>query len=320
MKRRSALPLLAALSCWGPAMAQDYPTHALRIIVPFAPGGSNDVVMRLLAPRLAEQLGQPVVIENRPGGGSTIGMDVVAKSPPDGYTLGVANISFGSNPFVMAKMPFDARKDFVPVGLVALVPLVVVVNPSVPARSVSELIDYAKAHPDAINYGSAGNASGPHLATALFNYQTGTKMTHISYKSGGEAVASLLGGVTTVLFATIASSVQQIKSGRIIPLAVTTLQRDPSLPDVPTVSEAGVPGFSVSDWVGIVAPAGTPGAIVTKVNEALARTLAKPEVRASLAKVGTQPVGGTPAELDDFINKELATWSKVVKAAGIHID
>jgi tripartite-type tricarboxylate transporter receptor subunit TctC len=317
-------PLSALLCATGLPLAAtaatDYPNHPIRIIVPFAPGGSNDVVMRLISPGLSAQLGQTVIIENRPGGGSIIGMDYVSRAAPDGYTLGVANISFGSNPFVMAKMPFDARKDFAPISLVALVPLVVVVNPTLPVRSIKELIAYAREKPGAINFGSAGNASGPHLGTALFNYMTDTKMTHIPYKSGGEAVASLMSGVTMLEFATIASAVQQVKSGRLIPLAVSTANRDPSLPDVPTVAEAGVAGFAVSDWVGLVAPAGTPKAVIDRVNDAVVKTLAEPRVRDSLARVGTQPVGSTPAQLDAFVKKELATWAKVVKAANIHID
>jgi tripartite-type tricarboxylate transporter receptor subunit TctC len=326
MKRHMRLParslsaLLCAIALPIAAAASNYPNHPIKVIVPFAPGGSNDVVMRLISPGLSQQLGQTVIIENRPGGGSIIGMDYVSRAAPDGYTLGVANISFGSNPFVMAKMPFDARKDFVPISLVALVPLVVVVNPKLPVRSIKELIAYAKEKPGSIDFGTAGNASGPHLGTALFNYMTGTKMTHIPYKSGGEAVASLMSGITMLEFATIASSVQQVKAGRLIPLAVSTRNRDPSLPDVPTVAQAGVPGFEVSDWVGIVAPAGTPKAVVDRVNDAIVKTLAQPQVRDALGRVGTQPVGSTPAELSAFIDKELSTWQKVVKAANIHID
>lgn len=316
---RAALLLVAVLSPVT-SFAQDFPTRPIRIIVPFAPGGSNDVVMRILSPALQEQLGQPVVIENRPGGGSTIGMGIVAKAPADGYTLGVANISLGSNPFVMAKVPYDAQKEFVSIGLVALVPLVVLVNPTVPARTIKELIDLGKSKPGSLNYGSAGNASGPHLATALFDYQTGTKMTHIPYKSGGEAVASLLGNVTDVLFATIASSVQQINAGKVIPLGVTTSKRDPSLPNVPTVAEAGVAGFEVSDWVGLVAPAGTPPAVIERLNQAMVKAVAQPSVREQLVKMGTLPVGGTPQELDAFIKKEMDTWSRVVKSANIRVD
>ncbi len=312
--------LLMAVLATAPSFAQDFPNRPIRIVVPFAPGGSNDVVMRILSPALQEQLGQPVVIENRPGGGSTIGMGIVAKAPADGYTLGVANISLGSNPFVMSKMPYDAQKEFVSIGLVALVPLVVLVNPTVPARTIKELIELAKSKPGSLNYGSAGNASGPHLATALFDYQTGTKMTHIPYKSGGEAVASLLGNVTDVLFATIASSVQQINAGRVIPLGVTTSKRDPSLPNVPTVAEAGVAGFEVSDWVGLVAPTGTPPAVIERLNQAMVKALAQPSVREQLVKVGTLPVGSTPQELDAFIKKEMDTWSRVVKAANIRVD
>lgn len=297
--------------------AQTYPSKPIRVVVPFAPGGSNDVVMRILAPRLSEELGQTVIVDNRPGAGSTIGLDIVAKSAPDGYTLGLASLSFGANPFVIAKMPFDTEKDFAPVSQLALVPLVLVVHPSLPARSVKELITMAKDKPATINYGSAGNASVNHLATELFTYMTGAKMMHIPYKGGGPAVSALLGGEISVLMATVPSSVHQIKTGRLIPLAVTTAQRDPSLPDVPTIAEAGVPGYELYDWIGVLAPAGTPSAVINRLNQAFVKTLALAAVKESIAKVGAHPVGGTPEELNAFIKKELSTWAKVVKAADI---
>ena len=234
MLRRAVLFILFAVSSSWYVQANDFPLKPIKIIVPFAPGGSNDVVMRLLAPTLTEELGQSVIIENRPGGGATIGMDVVAKSKPDGYTLGVANTSYGANPFVMSKMPFDTQKDFTPITLVGKVPLVVIVNPSFPVRSIKELIDYAKKNPEMINYGSAGNASAPHLAGALFEYMTGVKMTHIPYKSGGEATAALLGNITQLQFAAVPSAIQQIRVGRLIPIAITTMDRDESLPEVST--------------------------------------------------------------------------------------
>ena len=318
IRKFAFLLLLLLLSFWG--NAQEFPNKTIRIIVPFAPGGSNDVVMRLLAPSLSEELGQAVVVENRPGGGATIGMDVVAKSKPDGYTLGVANTSFGANPFVMGKMPFDTLKDFTPVCLVGKVPLVVVVNPALPVKNIKELIDFAKKNPDAINYGSAGNASAPHLAGALFEYVTGAKMTHIPYKSGGEATAALLGNVTQLQFAAVPSAIQQIRSNRLIPLAVTTLDRDESLPEVPTVDQSGVKDCDMADWIGIVVPNGTPDPIVKRLNEAFTKALLKPENRANLSKAGTRPIGGSPEDLKAFINKELNTWQKVVKAANIKIN
>jgi tripartite-type tricarboxylate transporter receptor subunit TctC len=302
------------------AHAEEYPSKPIKIIVPFAPGGSNDVVMRLLAPSLSEELGQNVIVENRPGGGATIGMDLVAKSKPDGYTLGVANTAFGANPFVMSKMPFDTNKDFAPVCLVGKVPLVVVVNPAFPIRSIKELIDYAKKNPEVINYGSAGNASAPHLAGALFEYSTNTKLTHIPYKSGGEATAALLGNITQLQFAAVPSAIQQIKSNRLIPLAVTTLDRDESLPDTPTMDQSGLKDYDMADWIGIMAPLGTPEPIIKKLNEAFVKALAKPENRINLSKAGARPIGSTPEELKNLIQKELTTWQKVVKAANIKIN
>ena len=304
----------------GAVQADDYPIKPIKIIVPFAPGGSNDVVMRLLAPTLTEELGQSVIVENRPGGGATIGMDLVAKSKPDGYTLGVANTSFGANPFVMSKMPFDTLKYFLPVSLVGKVPLVVVVNPSFPVRSIKELIEYAKKNPETINYGSAGNASAPHLAGALFEYSTNTKMTHIPYKSGGEATAALLGNITQLQFAAVPSAIQQIKSNRLIPLAVTTIDRDESLPDVPTMDQSGLKDYDMADWIGIVVPAGTPEPIIKKLNDAFVKALSKNENRISLSKAGARPIGSSPDELKNLIQKELSTWQKVVKAANIKIN
>ncbi|MEY4645311.1 MAG: hypothetical protein RLZZ596_2142 [Pseudomonadota bacterium] len=304
----------------GAAQAEDYPIKPIKIIVPFAPGGSNDVVMRLLAPTLSEELGQSVIVENRPGGGATIGMDLVAKSKPDGYTLGVANTSFGANPFVMSKMPFDTQKDFLPVSLVGKVPLVVVVNPSFPVRSIKELLEYAKKNPEAINYGSAGNASAPHLAGALFEYITNTKMTHIPYKSGGEATAALLGNITQLQFAAVPSAIQQIRSNRLIPLAVTTIDRDESLPDVPTMDQSGFKDYDMADWIGIMVPAGTPEPVIKKLNGAFVNALSKNQNRISLTKAGARPIGSSPEELKNFIQKELSTWQKVVKAANIKIN
>jgi len=320
MLRRAVLFILFAISSSWLVHANDFPLKPIKIIVPFAPGGSNDVVMRLLAPSLSEELGQSVIVENRPGGGATIGMDVVAKSKPDGYTLGVANTSYGANPFVMSKMPFDTQKDFTPITLVGKVPLVVIVNPSFPVRSIKELIDYAKKNPESINYGSAGNASAPHLAGALFEYMTGVKMTHIPYKSGGEATAALLGNITQLQFAAVPSAIQQIRVGRLIPIAITTLDRDESLPEVSTVDQSGVKDFDMADWIGIVAPAGTPEPVVKRLNEAFVKALSKPENRAALSKAGARPIGSSPEELKNLINKELNTWQKVVKAANIKIN
>jgi len=314
------LAIAVPLVCAGPASGQGYPAKPIRIVVPYAPGGSTDVVFRILAPRLTEILGQTVVVENRPGGSSTIGLDIAAKSPPDGYTLGIPNITFCANPSLMKKMPFDTEKDLVPVSLVSVVTMVLAVHPSVPARSVKELIALAKARPGTLNYGSAGNASANHLATARFNYMTGTSMVHIPYKGGGPAVVSLVSGETALLFATIPSSIQHFQTGKLIPLGVSSLKRNAALPDVPSIAEAGVPGYEAFEWNGVVVPTGTPPAVIERLHQALAKALSIPEVRERMVTLGADPVGSSPEEFAAFIRKELATWSKVIKEVGITID
>jgi tripartite-type tricarboxylate transporter receptor subunit TctC len=312
--------LSASLVYAGSTAAQSYPVKPIRIIVPYAPGGSTDVVMRILAPRLSEILGQTVVVENRPGGSSTIGLDVAAKSPPDGYTLGVPNLTFGANPSLMKKMPFDTEKDFAPVTLVSIVTLVLTVHPSVPARSVKQLIALAKMKPGTLNYGSAGNASANHLATERFNYMTGTRMVHIPYKGGGPAVISIVSGETAILMATIPSSIQHFETGRLIPLGVSSLNRNAALPNIPSIAEAGVPGFEAIEWNGVVVPAGTPPAVVARLHQALAKSLSIPEVKERILSLGADPVGSSPEEFAAFIRKEIATWSKVIKEVGITIE
>src|SRR6185295_13047254 len=285
--------LLAPPLAW-PALsgAQSFPgSRPIRIIVPYAPGGSTDVVFRILAPRLTDDLGTSVVVENRPGASSTIGLDVTAKSPPDGHTWGANNITYGANPSLIKRMPFDSERDLLPVSQVSVVNLVVALHPSVPARTIKELIALAKARPDALNFGSAGNASANHLATAKFMNQTGTRMVHVPYKGGGPAVVALVGGETSLMFATIPSSIQHIQSGRLRALGVTRLQRSSSLPDVPTVAEAGVKNFEAIEWNGIMLPAGTPPAIVRRVHQSLAKALAIPAVHERIVAVGAEVVG-----------------------------
>ena len=319
---RTALACLlsATLTGAGPVYAQAYPVKPIRMIVPYAPGGSTDVVMRIISPRMSETLGQQVVVENRPGGSSTIGLDIAAKSAPDGYTLGVPNLTFGANPSLFKKMPFDSEKDLLPVTLVSIVTLVLTVHPSVPARSVKELIALAKSKPSSLNYGSAGNVSANHLATERFNYMTGTKMVHIPYKGGGPAVISIVSGETAILMATIPSSIQHFQSRRLIPLGVTTLKRNSALPDIPSIAEAGVPGYEAIEWNGVMVPAGTPAAVVTRLNQAIVKALAIPEVKERIVGLGADPVGNSPEEFGAFIKKEMATWSKVIKEVGITIE
>ena len=312
--------LSSTLLCAGFVAAQSYPSKTIRVIVPYAPGGSTDVVFRILAPRLTEILGQTVVVENRPGASSTIGLDIAAKAPPDGYTVGTPNITFGANPSLMKKMPFDSEKDLLPVSLVSIVTLVMTVHPSVPARSVKALIALAKSKPDSLNYGSAGNASANHLATEWFSYMAGIKMVHVPYKGGGPAVISVVGGETAILFATIPSSIQHFESGRLIPLGVSSLKRNVALPNVPSIAEAALPGFEAIEWNGVVVPAGTPPAIISRLNQAIVKALAIPDVKERVIGLGADPVGSSPEEFAAFIKKELATWSKVIKEVGITIE
>jgi tripartite-type tricarboxylate transporter receptor subunit TctC len=324
MAARALLAVFASVSMLlgeaGLVAAQSYPVRPIRIVIPFAPGGATDVVFRMLAPPLSENLGQPVLIDNRPGGAATIGMDVVAKAAPDGYTVGVANVSLGVNPFVLSKLPFDTEKDFAPVSLVATITMVLAVHPSVPVRSVKEFIAFAKARPGSLNYASGGNASSGHLACELFMLKTGIRMVHIPFKGGGPSVASSVAGQTAILFTTVPSAIHHLKSGRLIGLGVSAAMRDPALPDVPSIAEAGVAGYEFFDWQGVVAPAGTSSAVVNRLNRELVKVLADSDLMKRIAAVGARTVGSTPDELGAFIRKELSTWSTVVKATGIRID
>ena len=312
---------LALLLLW-PAIApaQNFATKTIRIIVPYAPGGSTDVVFRLLAPRLSEDLGQLVVVDNRPGGSSTIGLDLAAKSPPDGHTWGISNITYGANPSLIKKMPFDSERDLLPVSQVSVVTMVLSLHPSVPARSVKQLIGLAKARPGELNFSSAGNASANHLATAKFMHMSGTNLTHVPYKGGGPAVISLVSGETSMLFATIPSAIQHIQSGRLRGLAVSRAQRNPALPDVPTVAEAGVPGYEAIEWNGVMVPAGTPPAVVRRIHQSLSKVLAAPAMKERIVGVGAEVVGSSPEEFTAFIKSEFTAWAKVIKEVGITVE
>jgi tripartite-type tricarboxylate transporter receptor subunit TctC len=304
----------------GAAGAQNYPVKPVRIIVPFGTGGSTDAVFRILGPSLSEGLGQQVVVDNRPGAAGSIGIGLVAKSPPDGYTLGVATLAYVANPFVLAKLPYNTEKDLAPVSLVTMVPLVLTVHPSVPARTVKEFIALAKSRPGDLNYASAGNASANSLAAEQFKYLAGINVTHVPYKSAGAAVVSLVGGETVAMVATLPSVIEQFKTGRLIALGVSTLKRDPTLPVVPTIDEAGVPGYEVFEWQGVVVPAGTPVAIINRLRQEIVKSLALADTKARIASVGAREVGSTPEELARHIKKELAIWERVVKLAGIRAD
>jgi len=312
-------PFLGFAAC-APAAAQAYPSKPIRIIVPYAPGGSTDVLFRIFAPRLSEVLGQQAVIDNRPGAASTIGLDIVAKSPPDGYTVGVANIAYGANPSIYKKMPFDAEKDLAPVGLVSIVTMVLSVHPSIPARSVKDYIALARSRPGTLAYSSAGNGSANHLATARFAHMATIDLQHVPYKGGGPAVIAIVGGEVSTLFATIPSAIHHFRTGKLRPLGVSSGKRNSALPELPTVAEAGVPGYEAIEWQGLMVPTGTPREVVTRLNQAFHKVAALPEVKEKVAALGSELTPGTPEEFDAFVKRELAVWSKVVRDVGIRID
>jgi tripartite-type tricarboxylate transporter receptor subunit TctC len=296
---------------------QAYPGRPVRIVVPFAPGGPNDIIARLVARKLGEAQGQPFVVENRAGAGGNIGTDFVAKSTPDGYTLLSAGPgSLIINPLI-GKVPYDTQRDFAPITLMARAPNVLVAHPSLPARSVKELIALARARPGAINYGSGGNGSTPHLSAALFAAMTGVTLTHVPYKGTAPATADLIGGQVQIAFLGIPAVLPHLKSGKLRALAVTGLRRSPELPDVPTVDESGVPGYEVSPWYGLLAPAGVPRAIVARLAVATANIVRTPEIREKLALQGAEAEGSTPQEYAAAIRADTATWVRVVEETGL---
>jgi len=295
---------------------QAFPTRTIRAIVPYAPGGSTDVVMRILAPRMSEMLGQQVIVENRPGGSSTIGLDIAAKAQPDGHTIGIANVTFCANPSLIRKMPFDSEKDLAPVSFMSLVTLVLSVHPSVPAKSVKDLIALAKAQPGVMNYASAGNVSANHLATERFSSATGIKMTHVPYKGGGPAVTDLVAGQVQVMFSGTPQMSAMVKAGRLRVIATATPKPNRVAPEQPAIADL-FPGFDCNTWYGLLAPAGTPLAVVARFNAELNRALADPGVIQRLLDQGVEATPGSPAVFRQLIVAETERWRKVIKAAGI---
>ena len=314
---------IAALAVLGaaPALAQNYPTKPIRILIAQAPGSATDVVSRVVGNRLSESLGQPVVIEARPGAGGVVGTEAAARSAPDGYTLFMGNNStHGSNPAVFAKLPYDAVKDFAPIAFVASVPYVLVVDPSLPAATVQELVALAKSRSGKMNYASAGNGSTHHFCGELLKSMSGVDILHIPYKGSPPAIAGLLGGEVSMMFANVADIGSQIKSGKVKALAVTTAKRAASLSEVPTMSEAGLPGFEIVSWFGLLAPAGTPAAIVTRLNSETVKVLERPDVKAALANQGLEVAPGSPEQFAAHIKSEIAKFTKIGKAAGIRAE
>ena len=315
-----ALAAAAGLAFAALAPAQTFPTKPVRIIVPFPPGGGTDVVSRLLGQKLGEAWGQQVIIDNRPGASMMIGHELGAKAPPDGYTLVMSSNNHTINPSVYRKIPYDTVKDFAPVTLVGNSPLVLVVHPTLPVKRTKELIALAKSRKGELTYASSGSGGPLHMAGELFKLRAGVDMTHVPYKGSGPAETDLVGGHVQVLFAGPVSASPQIKAGRMKPLAVTSLKRSPAFPDLPTVAEEALPGYEAGIWWGVLAPAATPREIINKLHGDFVKVLQTPEIRATLARQGGEPVGSTPDQFQKMIVTEIAQWAKVVKAAGIKAD
>jgi tripartite-type tricarboxylate transporter receptor subunit TctC len=304
-----------------PASAQTYPIKAVRLIVPFPPGGSLDIAGRLIAQKLTEMWGQTVVVENKPGAGGNIGADFVAKSPPDGYTILLGALSTHAvNPSLYKSMPYDAAKDFAPITLIAVTPNVLVVNASSPVNNAKEFIAYAKANPGKLAFGSGSNGSAGHLAGELFKVETGTDAVHVPFKGGAPATQALLAGDTQFMFDNLANAMAQVKAGRLKALAVTTAERSKLVPELPTMAEAGLPGFDIATWYGLFAPAGTPAPIIAKWNADVTRILNSPDIRARLVADGADPSPNTPEQFAQMIARELTKYARIVKVSGAKID
>ena len=312
----SALALIAAAA----ARAEDYPSRPIRIVVPFSAGGAVDGPARIIAQELSKRLEQQVVIENKPGAGATIGSDVVAKSAPDGYTLLFASQTNAISASLYSKLPFKPIDDFVPISLVGREPGVLVVNPALPVKTVQELIDYAKARPGKLDYASSGNGSGQHLFAAMFSSMAGIKMNHVPYRGSGQATTDLLGGQVKVSIPGLAGMLGHIKAGRLRALAVTGVQRSPQLPQVPTLDESGLKGYSAYVWMGLLAPKGTPQAIIDKLHQELVAALAAPQVKEYMERASIEPVGSTPAEFGTYFREEKDRWEKIIKETGARVD
>jgi tripartite-type tricarboxylate transporter receptor subunit TctC len=310
---KSALALLLAAT----SAAAAYPERPVRFIVPFAPGGTTDVLARILSEKLSARLGQPFVVDNRAGANTVIGCEIVARAAPDGQTVIIVAAGFAVNATLMPKLPFDTLRDFEPVGTVAGGPYMMVVHPSIPAKSVSELTAWAKTQAAPPNYASTGIGSPPHLAAELFRLAAGINMQHVPYKGGGAVLPDLLAGRVALFFGSISTLRASVQSGKLRPIAVTTLARAPAMPDVPTFAESGLPRFEVNGWYGMLAPARTPRAAISALNAALRQSLENADTRARFSASGLDPMPGSPDEFGTLIRSEVAKWGKVVRTAGI---
>jgi tripartite-type tricarboxylate transporter receptor subunit TctC len=315
------------LACLGLVLAQGfvraqeaYPARPIRFILPFPPGGGTDILGRIISERLSASLGQPVVIENRGGAGGNVGAEAAAKSAPDGYTIVLVAPSLAISPSLYSKLNYDPVKDFAPVSLVATVPNVMITHPSVPARTLAEFIALAKTKPGRMNFGSGGNGTSNHLAGELFNIVAGVKLVHVPYKGVNLAMNDVLSGEVQLVVIGVPAASPHIKAGKLRALALIAPRRSPAIPEVPTVAEAGLPGFEVTTWYGVLAPAGTPRPIVTRLNAELVRIMHAPELKERLAALATDPATGTPEEFADYIKREIEKWGEVVRQAGLKAD
>ena len=297
-----------------------YPSKPVRLIVPFAPGGSNDIMARITAQKLTESFGQQVIVDNRAGASGIVGTEIAAKAPPDGYTVLMMSLTLTVNPSLYKKLPYDTVKDLAPVTLVASAPLMLVVHPSIPAKSVNEFIAFAKANPGKLNFGSGGAGATPHLAGEMLKMMARLQMTHVPYKGGGPALADLMGGQIQVMLENLPSTLPHVKSGRLRALALTGLKRSPLVPDLPTLDEAGLKGYEIVGWNGLFVPSGTPQNIIAYVHGLTVKMLAQADVKERLATLGAEGVGSSPDEFRAFVKAEIAKWARVVKEAGLKVE
>jgi tripartite-type tricarboxylate transporter receptor subunit TctC len=320
MRHLAAVAAAVAMGSAGHALAQKWPEKTVRIVVPFTPGGGTDIFARMLGQRLSEVYGQQFVVDNRPGAGSTIGTELVAKSAPDGYTFLMTSASFSFNPGLYPKLRFDPIKDFAPVSLVVRVPHVIVVIPTLPVKNLQELVKLARSRPGQVLYASAGPGSAMHLAGALFAVVTRTELTHVPYKGGPQTAMAVISGEATTAFNTIETVLPLIKGGRLKPLAVSTRERAPALPDVPTAMEAGVKDYEAIGWFGMLAPGSTPPALVEQLSGEIGKAMASPALRDRATQEGATPVGNKPAEFESFVRAEITKWSRIIQQAGIRLE
>ena len=311
--------LAAPLAAAQPA-AQSFPNKPIRFVVPFPPGGGNDILARALAPKMSEILGQQVVIDNRAGAGGNIGADFVAKSPPDGYTIVIASNQVTMNPWIYSKLPFDIAKDFSPIAQIASVPMLLAINPEVPAKDLKEFIALAKAKPGSLNYSTPGLGTPQHIAFEVFNFDAGVKVTHVPYKGTSPSIVDLIGGQVQATIGTMASLEQHVKSGKVRAIAVSTPQRSPTMPDVPTIEEGGLKGYNVPLWYSVLAPANTPKEIVSKISASIRDALRDPQTKAQLERQGFVESYLDPAQMTALIKQDLTYWQKAIKNIGLKLD